>query len=201
MTIRSNDLSSVELHESAEEELGQQEGDAPLLQMDAQRMQHEMQVHRIEIEMENEGLRKMQSDMRELLQLVGDMAEDQLRLHYPGARILLVGAEPDDEAVKGLIESIGLKVDIAGDCANAVELAQRNDYKLILTNMPEGQMDGASLAQALYAIPGREGMPILALDENPRRGLAAGISGYIGKPVNSQRLYAAMLHWLVRSGR
>jgi CheY-like chemotaxis protein len=65
--------------------------------------------------------------------------------------------------------------------------------------MPE--MNGIDATLAIRAIPGYELTPILgmtanAFEEDRLRCLEAGMNDHIGKPVNIERLYETLLHWL-----
>ena len=74
-------------------------------------------------------------------------------------------------------------------------------YDLILmdVNMPE--MDGLKATAAIRALPGARGqVPIIALTANAIKGdrerfLAAGMNGYISKPVDRRKLLAAIAKW------
>jgi two-component system, sensor histidine kinase and response regulator len=55
---------------------------------------------------------------------------------YAGTRILLAEDEPvNQEVSRGLLEDVGLVVDLAEDGRQALELAQQHRYALILMDM------------------------------------------------------------------
>jgi CheY-like chemotaxis protein len=66
-------------------------------------------------------------------------------------------------------------------------------------------MDGLEATRAIRLLPGRQTLPILgitanAFDEDRRTCLAAGMDDHIPKPVDPERLYAHLVHWLPNPG-
>ena len=58
--------SAAELRRIAEEKLAQQAPASPLSEMDTQRLLHDLQVHQIELEMQNEELREAEEALQKL---------------------------------------------------------------------------------------------------------------------------------------
>ena len=103
----------------------------------------------------------------------------------------------------GLLEDVGLTVDLAEDGVEAVALAQQNHYDLILMDMQMPQMNGIDATQAIRALPGRRTTPILAMtanafDEDRQACLDAGMNDHIAKPVDPDVLFETLLKWLTR---
>jgi signal transduction histidine kinase/ActR/RegA family two-component response regulator len=128
----------------------------------------------------------------------------RLKAQHAGARILLAEDEPiNQEVSRGLLEDVGLVVDLADDGLMAVEMAKRTHYDLILMDMQMPKLNGVDATRAIRAIPGREHTPILAMtanafDEDRQVCLAAGMNDHIGKPVDPDLLFETLLKWLSR---
>ncbi|HEX6734921.1 MAG TPA: ATP-binding protein [Azonexus sp.] len=134
--------------------------------------------------------------------VAGDSAEARLRQRHAGTRILLAEDEPiNQEVTQGLLEEVGIAVDLASDGARAVSLAQAQRYALILMDMQMPLLNGIEATQAIRADGASRATPILAMTANAfpedrQRCLAAGMDDHIGKPVIPEQLFACLLHWL-----
>jgi two-component system sensor histidine kinase/response regulator len=132
-------------------------------------------------------------------------AEAQLRAELAGARILLAEDDPVNlEIARGLLEDVGIAVDVAEDGAIAVALARQPPYALILLDVQMPRLNGVDATRAIRALPGHAETPILALTanafEDDRRACkAAGMNDIIAKPVAPDLLYATLLKWLPAS--
>jgi CheY-like chemotaxis protein len=131
-------------------------------------------------------------------------AELRLQTEYAGTRVLLAEDEPiAQEISRGLLEDVGLVVDVAEDGRQALTLAQQNTYTLILMDMQMPNLNGIDATQAIRALPAYAKTPILAMtanafDEDRQRCIAAGMNEHIAKPVDPDRLYETLLAWLER---
>ena len=129
-------------------------------------------------------------------------AETLLRQRAAGYRVLL--AEDNlinQEVAKGLLEAVGLAIDVAADGEEALRLAASGRYAAILMDMQMPKMDGIAATQAIRQLPGRESLPILAMTANAfaddrERCLDAGMNDHLAKPVNPDELYSMLLRWL-----
>jgi PAS domain S-box-containing protein len=110
-------------------------------------------------------------------------------------RILLVEDNPANQRLGTyILQDRGHLVEIAGDGQEAVYLAERNRYDVILMDV---QMPGMNGLEATAAIRKRQGsgsrVPIIAMTAHAMRGdrdrcLAAGMDGYLSKPVNAREM-------------
>ena len=129
-------------------------------------------------------------------------AEARLKAQFSGTRILLVEDEPiHQEVSQSFLEATGLRVDLAEDGIEAVDMASTFDYALILMDVQMPNMNGIDAPQVIRALPGRQQTPILAMtanafEEDRRECLAAGMNDHIGEPIDPEQLFEILLKWL-----
>lgn len=110
-------------------------------------------------------------------------------------RVLLVEANPVNQklAVR-MLETIGLRVDVAGDGAEAVAAVARQKYALVQMDCRMPVMERYDAARAIRAAErDRARIPIVAatanaLDSDRERSLEAGVDDYLAKPFRTPEL-------------
>ncbi len=133
-------------------------------------------------------------------------AEALLRERHGGAVVLLAEDNPiNEEVATELLVSAGLTVDVAHDGQEALDMVREmpthRPYALVLMDMQMPRMDGLEATRRLRRLPGWDQRPIVAMtahafSQAKAACLAAGMNDHLAKPVDSQRLYATLLHWL-----
>ncbi len=119
---------------------------------------------------------------------------------FPDKRVLLVeDNEVNRKVATRLLGKLQLEVDIAVNGLEAVHKATENNYDLILMDCQMPEMDGYEATRVLR----ERGVqtPIIALTANALEGdrekcIACGMNDYLSKPIQADKLRAALAHWL-----
>lgn len=101
------------------------------------------------------------------------------------------------EFLRTVLTHEGWTVEEAGDGLAAVAMATAAPPDLILLDIQMPGADGYETLRALRAQPGLEEVPIFAItayamEGDEERGLAAGFTAYLTKPLTRRRLLAAL---------
>jgi PAS domain S-box-containing protein len=132
----------------------------------------------------------------------GDGAEVQLRRQHSGALVLLAEDHPVNcEIAKALLEGVGLRIHVATDGRQAVQMAATTDYDAVLMDVQMPRLDGLDATRAIRQLPGRADTPIVAMTANAYEDdralcLDAGMNDFLSKPVEPDHLYRVLLRWL-----
>ena len=123
----------------------------------------------------------------------------------PQLRVLLADDDlVSQQVARRLLERLRCRVDVAGNGAEAVELARRFPYQLVFLDCHMPQLDGYEAARAIRRLTGPIAhVPIIALTADAlvgakERALAAGMNDHISKPLRPQLLVAALETWARR---
>ena len=118
---------------------------------------------------------------------------------FTGKRILL--AEDNDlnaEIAIAIMEEHGIEVERAEDgivCVNMIEKADADHYDLVLMDIQMPNMDGYKATQLIRQLPDKKKsrVPVIAMtanafEEDKRNALAAGMDGFLSKPIVIEEL-------------
>jgi signal transduction histidine kinase/CheY-like chemotaxis protein len=118
---------------------------------------------------------------------------------FKDTRILL--AEDDfinQEIILGLLEETNIKIDIAENGKEAIELHKRNSYTLIFMDIQMPILDGYEATKEIRKID--KYIPIYAITasamkEDIQKTLKSGMNGYLHKPIDVSKLYKILLKY------
>lgn len=119
-----------------------------------------------------------------------------------GARILLAeDNEINQQVAQELLESAGLRVTIANNGQEAVELAQAEQFDLVLMDIQMPVMDGLVAAKTLRAQEQFNDLPILAMTAHAmtsdrEKSFESGMNDHVTKPIDPAELFSALLKWI-----
>ena len=115
---------------------------------------------------------------------------------HPLAVLAVDDNEINRDVVRGVLERAGHTVTLATNGAEALRLARTAAFDLVLMDLHMPEMDGLTATRLIRALPPPHGaVPIVALtahgsDESRRDCAAAGMNGFVAKPLQPQVLFA-----------
>ena len=123
------------------------------------------------------------------------------------ARILLVeDNHTNQEVACGMLQRMGWHADVAQDGKEALQALERTSYDLVLMDVQMPEMDGYEAARRIRDTNSavlNHNVPIIATTAHAMAGdsakcLAAGMSGYVSKPIDPKILERLVEKWLIR---
>jgi PAS domain S-box-containing protein len=112
-----------------------------------------------------------------------------------GRNILLVeDNQINQEVARDLLEIVGIRVTIANDGMEAIQLINMQTFDLVLMDIHMPIMNGFDATQAIRRDPRYTQLPIIAMTANAMEGdrercLQAGMNDYIPKPINPEQMF------------
>jgi CheY-like chemotaxis protein len=113
-------------------------------------------------------------------------------------RVLVAEDNPtNQEIAKAILGKVGIKVDIANNGREAVDMVNRNAYDIVLMDMQMPEMDGYEATRAIRENLRFAKLPIIATTAHAMKGdedkcLKAGMDGYVTKPIQQDVLFRTL---------
>ena len=127
-----------------------------------------------------------------------------------GARILLAeDNEINQQVAREILEQADLVVEIANDGKEALDMAKKNQYDLILMDIQMPEMNGFEATKAIRELKDPEtsdqhpasSLPIIAMTAHAMAGdreksIEGGMNDHVVKPINPDELFSALVKWI-----
>jgi PAS domain S-box-containing protein len=142
---------------------------------------------------------------RALHPLTPQAASSEAMSAIRGARVLVAeDNEINQQVARGILESAGLRVDLANNGREAVAKARASRYDAVLMDIQMPELDGLQATAELRRDAQLADVPIIAMTAHAmsgdrERSLAAGMNDHVTKPIDPDALFAVLLRW-VRPG-
>ncbi|MEO6974634.1 MAG: response regulator [Gallionella sp.] len=138
--------------------------------------------------------------------IISEQLNPELLSHIRGARLLLVeDNEINRQVAQEMLEGFGLDVTTAENGEEAIALLVAEEFDGVLMDMQMPVMDGVTATRLIRKIPRFSKLPIIALTANvmvseQNEFAGAGITDYIGKPIDPDRLVTTLAKWVRPTG-
>jgi CheY-like chemotaxis protein len=125
-----------------------------------------------------------------------------MRAALSGAHLLVVEDNPiNREIALELLGRAGVRVSLAGDGQEALDMLGRERFDGILMDCQMPVMDGYEAARRIRQQPQWRELPIIAMTANALVGdrekvLAAGMNDHIAKPIRVDEMFATLARWV-----
>jgi len=119
-----------------------------------------------------------------------------------GSRILLAEDNLFNQQVASeILQDEGFVIEIANNGKEAYDMALAGTYDLVLMDMQMPVMDGLQATREIRRHKPTEVLPILAMTANASEAdrklcIEAGMNEHITKPIDPEKLFAALLKWI-----
>ena len=115
--------------------------------------------------------------------------------------LLVEDNEMNQLIARKFLEKKGLKVEVANNGREALDMLQAGDYELVFMDIQMPVMDGLSCTMEIRKIERFRDLPIIAMTAHAMSGdreksLGAGMNDHITKPIDVNMLYAALEKWI-----
>tara|TARA_R110001592_G_scaffold52649_9_gene161357 strand:- start:70926 stop:75107 length:4182 start_codon:yes stop_codon:yes gene_type:complete len=123
--------------------------------------------------------------------------------NFKDLKVLLVeDVKMNQELAVEILSKKEIKVTIANNGQEGVNIAQKGSFDIILMDMQMPVMDGCQATEEIRAF--NRTLPIVAMTANAMTGdknkcLAAGMNDYITKPINPEEMFKTIANWVSHS--
>ncbi len=122
-----------------------------------------------------------------------------------GARILLVEDNAiNQEVACSLLQKMGLRVKLANNGEETVEMAKEQSFDAILMDLQMPVMDGFAATKAIRAADWGKDVPIIAMtaavfESDRSEAIRTGMNDHLGKPIDARVLLDCLIRWIAPS--
>ncbi len=116
-----------------------------------------------------------------------------------GKRILVAEDTPtNQEIIQAVLELVGIDTKLVETGKQAVESVEKETFHAVLMDIQMPEMDGLEATRAIRRLKTLKNLPIIAmtahtLKEDEGKCMAAGMDGYISKPINQEKLFNTLV--------
>ena len=134
--------------------------------------------------------------------IIHEQLSPELISHIRGARLLLAeDNEINRQVAQEILEGFGIEVMTAENGEEAIALLAAEEFDGVLMDMQMPVMDGVTATRLIRKSPRFAELPIIALTANvmvreQNEFLEAGITDYIGKPIDPYRMVTTLAKWV-----
>jgi len=144
-----------------------------------------------------EGQRQTQQKAGELGKQLSESA-----VNLTGVKVLVVEDNFINQVV--VVEQLklaGIESTIANNGQEALDILQTQNFDAVLMDMHMPVMGGIEATQHIRANPAYVDLPVIAVtagvtEEERQRCMSAGMSDFIAKPVDAQKMILCLAHWI-----
>lgn len=146
---------------------------------------------------------KVYSDVQQLSAGSAQGQDQHIELPDLSGRVLVADDNPDNQLlIRRLLEQCGLSVTLASDGQEALDIAQKNEFDLLILDIQMPVMGGEAVLTQLKK--SRFEKPVLAFTANVMKQQvqhyrAVGFSDVLAKPLMRQHLFLALEEYLPRA--
>jgi two-component system sensor histidine kinase/response regulator len=134
--------------------------------------------------------------------IISEQLNPELISLIRGARLLLVeDNEINRQVAQEMLEGFGIDVTTAQNGEEAIAFLKDEQFDGVLMDMQMPVMDGVTATREIRKNPRHQRLPIIALTANvmvseQKEFLDAGVTDYIGKPIDPDHLVATLAKWV-----